>query len=238
MNSTKKAIKAAFPLTIPVLIGYLFLGFGFGVLLAKAGYSFILAPISALTVYSGSLQYVEVELFKSGFSVLSAIVMTIAVNIRHVFYGLSIIEKYKGLGKYKFFCIFGLTDETFSLVVSQNPPKDVNKGKFYFFITLFDHIYWICGCTLGAVFGELVPFNPKGIEFVMTALFVVIFVEQWESAKTREPAIIGLLCSAVPLIIFKLFFTELTSYFLIVAMILIFFGLLFRKDSLLRRLDN
>lgn len=238
MDGTKKAIKAAFPLTIPVLIGYLFLGFGFGVLLTKAGYSFVLAPISAMTVYSGSLQYVEVELFKSGFSVFSAIVMTVAVNIRHLFYGLSLVEKYKGLGKYKFYCIFGLTDETFSLAVSQDSPKDVDKGKFYFFITLFDQFYWICGCTLGAVFGQLVPFNPKGIEFVMTALFVVIFVEQWESAKTREPAMIGLLCSAVPLIIFKIFIPGLTSYFLIIAMVLIFFALMFRRNSLTRRLDN
>lgn len=238
MKNIKLAMKAAFPVTIPVLIGYLFLGFGFGVLLAKAGYNFILAPFSALTVYSGSLQYVEVDLLKSGFSVISAIVMTIAVNIRHIFYGLSIIEKYKGLSKCKFYCIFGLTDETYSLVVSQNPPENVDKGKFYFSISLFNHIYWISGCTLGAVFGQLVPFNPKGIEFVMTALFVVIFVEQWEQAKTHEPAIIGLVCSSLPLVLFKIFVPEMTSYFLIIAMVLIFASLSFRRKSLTGRLSG
>ncbi len=234
----KRILKIVFPLTIPVLIGYLFLGFGFGVLLAKAGYNFIFAPISALTVFSGSLQYAEVDLLTSKFSVLSAVIMTIAVNIRHVFYGLSIIEKYKGLGKYKFYCIFGLTDETYSLVVSQDAPENVNKGKFYFCITLLNHLYWISGCTLGAVFGLLIPFNSKGIEFVMTALFVVIFFEQWEKAPEHQSAFIGLASSLVPLILFKLFLPEMTSYFLVVSMILIFILLTFRKKSLSRRLSK
>lgn len=234
----KSVLKKAFPLTIPVLIGYLFLGFGFGVLLAKAGYNIIFAPISALTVYSGSLQYAEVDLLTSKFSVFSAIVMTVAVNIRHVFYGLSIIEKYKNMGKYKFYCIFGLTDETYSLVVSQDAPENVNKGKFYFCITLLNHMYWITGCTLGAVFGQLVPFNSKGIEFVMTALFVVIFYEQWEKASEHESAFIGLFSSFLPLLLFKVFIPKMTSYFLIVAMVLIFITLAFRKKSLSRRLDK
>lgn len=238
MNSSIKALKKAFPLTIPVLFGYLFLGFGFGVLLAKAGFSFLLAQFSALTVYSGSLQYAEVDLLKSQFSVLSAIAMTIAINVRHVFYGLSLIDKYNKVGCYKYYCIFGLTDETYSLVVSQNPPKGINQGKFYFFITLLNHIYWILGCTIGGLFGQFVQFNSKGIEFVMTALFVVIFMEQWESVKYHQPAIIGLICSAVPLVLIKLFFPQLITYFLIVVLGLIFIVLTLFKNPLNRRLNK
>ena len=237
MNSTKLALKKAFPLTIPVLVGYIFLGFGFGVLLSKAGYNFLLASFSALTVYSGSLQYAEVDLLKAGFSVLSAIVMTIAVNIRHVFYGLSLVQQYKGIGKYKFYCIFGLTDETYSLVVSQKIPEGVHRGKFYFFITILNHMYWIAGCTLGGVFGQFIPFNSKGIEFVMTALFVVIFVEQWESTKNHTPALIGLICSAVPLIIIKIFAPQFSSYFLMIVLALIFIVLSSAKNTLSKRCE-
>jgi len=238
MNSSKLALKKAFPLTIPVLVGYLFLGFGFGVLLAKAGYSFLLAPFSALTVYSGSLQYAEVDLLKAEFSVLSAVIMTIAVNIRHIFYGLSLIKQYKGMGAYKFYCIFGLTDETYSLIVSQKVPEGVDKRKFYFFITLLNHIYWISGCTLGGVFGQFIPFNSKGIEFVMTALFVVIFVEQWESTKNHFPAVIGLVCSVVPLIIIKIFAPELASFFLMFVLTLIFIVLSSGRKTLSKRCDR
>lgn len=238
MESTKKAFKKAFPLTIPVMIGYLFLGFGFGVLLAKAGYNFLLAPFSALTVYSGSLQYAEVDLLKSEFSVLSAVVMTIAVNIRHIFYGLSIVEQYKRIGLYKFYCIFGLTDETYSLVVSQKVPEGVNAGKFYLFITLLNHFYWISGCTLGGIFGQFIPFNSKGIEFVMTALFVVVFIEQWESSKNHTPAIIGLICSVLPLIIIRLFLPQLSSYFLVFVLVLIFAVLSVMKNRLSKRCEE
>lgn len=238
MKSTRIALTKAFPLTIPVLVGYIFLGFGFGVLLAKAGYNFLLAPFSALTVYSGSLQYAEVDLLKAEFSVLSAIVMTIAVNIRHVFYGLSLVERYKEIGKYKFYCVFGLTDETYSLIVSQKVPEGVHKGKFYFFITILNHLYWIVGCTLGGIFGQFIPFNSKGIEFVMTALFVVIFVEQWESTKNHIPALIGLICSAVPLIIIKIFAPQFLSYFLMVVLALIFIVLSFSKDILSKRSEK
>lgn len=235
MKSTKKALKKAFPLTIPVLVGYIFLGFGFGVLLAKAGYNFLLTPFSALTVYSGSLQYAEVDLLKAEFSVLSAVVMTIAVNIRHIFYGLSLVQQYKEIGKYKYYCIFGLTDETYSLIVSQKVPEGVHKGKFYFFITLLNHLYWIVGCTLGGVFGQFIPFNSKGIEFVMTALFVVIFIEQWESTKNHTPALIGLVCSLCPLIFIKIFAPQLSSYFLMIALCFIFVVLSFAKNNLSKR---
>lgn len=238
MESTKWALKRAFPLTIPVLVGYLFLGFGFGVLLAKAGYNFLLAPFSALTVYSGSLQYAEVDLLKSGFSILSAIVMTIAVNIRHVFYGLSIIKQYNDIGKYKYFCIFGLTDETYSLVVSRPVPDGVDSGKFYFFITLLNHIYWISGCTLGGIFGQFVPFDSKGIEFVMTALFVVIFVEQWESCKDHLPALIGIGCSVLPLTLIKLLAPSLSQYFLVFVLALIFIVLSLSRKTLERRSEK
>ena len=204
-------------------------------MLAKSGYNFLLTTFSALTVYSGSLQYAEVDLLKAEFSVLSAVVMTIAVNIRHIFYGLSLVEQYKEIGKYKYYCIFGLTDETYSLIVSQKVPEGVHKGKFYFFITVLNHMYWIAGCTLGGIFGQFIPFNSKGIEFVMTALFVVIFIEQWESTKNHSPALIGLVCSVVPLVLIKIFAPELSSYFLMIVLCLIFAVLSFGKNKLSKR---
>lgn len=238
MRSTKQALKAAFPRTIPVLVGYLFLGCGFGVLLAKNGYAFWWAPFTAVTVYSGSMQYVAVDVLSSSFSITTAVVMTLAVNLRHVFYGLSLIEKYKGLGKYKFYCIFGLTDETYSIVCSQTVPDTVNKKKFYFYTTLLNHLYWITGCTLGGIIGQYVDFNAKGIEFVMTALFVVIFLEQWEGIKTHSPALIGAGCSLFSLVVCKAISPELGKFFLIPAMCLIFISLTLGRNKLERRIGT
>ena len=138
-------------------------------------------------------------------------------------------------GKKKPYMIFSLTDETYSLIVSQKVDSGVHKGKFYFFITLFNHIYWIAGCTLGGVFGQFIPFNSKGIEFVMTALFVVIFVEQWESTKNHIPALIGLVCSVVPLVFIKIFAPQLSSYFLMIVLSFIFIVLSLAKNNLSKR---
>lgn len=232
MNSTKQAIRAAFPRTIPVLVGYLFLGSGFGILLSKSGYNFLWATFTSATVYSGSMQYVAVDLLNAPFNITTAIVMTIAVNIRHIFYGLSLIEKYKDLGKYKFYSIFGLTDETYSIVCSQTVPETIDKNKFYFYTTLFCHIYWMAGCTLGGLIGQYIDFNAKGIEFVMTSLFVVIFIEQWEGTKKHGPALIGVLCSLASLIICRTISPALANFFLIPSMILIFIAISLGRNRL------
>lgn len=211
----RKAIKAAFPNTIPVMLGYLFMGAAFGILLASKGYAFWWSSLSALVVYCGSMQFVMIDLLTDKFDIAAAVIMTVAVNARHLFYGLSLIDKYKNLGVKKAYAIFALTDETYSLVCSQKPPLGVDESRFYFFTTLLNHLYWIIGCTMGGLFGSLFTFNTKGIDFVMTALFVVIFVEQWESARVHSPALIGVGATFLCLAVFG------SSIFLIPSMIVI-----------------
>lgn len=192
----KNTLKRAFIATIPVLTGYLALGFGFGILLVAGGYNVLLAFIMSVCIYAGSGQYIAVGLLTGGASLLTSAVTTFMVNARHIFYGISLLEKYKGAGLRKIYMIFALTDETYSLAVNENPnvPSE-RKTDYYFFISLFDHIYWICGCVLGATVGTLVKFNSEGIEFVLTALFVTIFVEQWITNKNHSPALIGIAVS-------------------------------------------
>lgn len=198
----KSALKTAFPRTLPVMAGYLFLGMGFGILLESKGYSFLWAFLMALIVYAGSMQYVAIDLLSGGATLIATALMTVMIQIRHLFYGLSLIDKYKDVGKKKIFMIFELTDETYSLVASAAVPEGVDKGWFYFFISVLDHIYWIIGCTLGGLLGSMVEFNTKGVDFVMTALFIVIFTDQWLTSKDHLPALIGLLCSLVCLFLF------------------------------------
>lgn len=198
----RKALKAAFPLTLPVMAGYLFLGLGFGILLASKGFSFPWAIFMSVIIYAGSMQYVAIDLLAAGASFITTAIMTVMIQIRHLFYGLSLIVKYKNVGKKKWMMIYELTDETYSLIATSEPPKDVHAGWFYFFISLLDHSYWICGCTLGALFGSLVKFNTKGVDFVMTALFLVLFVNQWLDTKEHRPALIGVACSVLCLIVF------------------------------------
>lgn len=198
----RKALKAAFPLTLPVMAGYLFLGLGFGILLESKGFSFIWAFFMSVIIYAGSMQYAAIDLLAAGASLLTTAIMTVIIQIRHLFYGLSLIEKYKNTGKKKMMMIYELTDETYSLVATSEPPADVDPGWFYFFISLLDHSYWITGCTLGALFGSLVSFNTKGVDFVMTALFIVLFVNQWLDTKEHRPALIGVGCSVICLLLF------------------------------------
>ena len=183
----KKAIRAAFPLTVPVMAGYLVLGMGFGILLQSKGYSFWWAGLMSLTIYAGSMQYVAVDLLSAGASLLSAALMTLILNARHLFYGLS---------------MQGLTDETYSLVCSAKPPEGVEASAFYFWISLLDQCYWLAGSVVGGLLGQVLPFDTTGIDFAMTALFVVIFTEQWLTRKNHLSAIIGVGVSAVCLFLF------------------------------------
>ena len=197
-----KALKAAFPFTIPVMIGYLFLGIGFGILLTGKGYPWWLSPLMALFIYAGSMQFVAIDIFSKAFNPLNALILTLTVNARHLFYGLSMLTKFKAMDQKKPYLIFALTDETYSLLCSTEPPQGIDRNWFYFFIALLDQIYWVTGCTLGSVAGSLVKFNTTGIDFVMTALFIVIMVEQWESSKNHLPVLIGIGVSAVCLLLF------------------------------------
>ena len=202
MNGYKKAFKKAFPYTIPVLTGYLFIGIAFGVLFAEKGYSFLWAGLMSLLVYAGSGQYLATNFFVPGFSLLQVMFLTLMVNVRHIFYGISLLEKFNKFGKKRWYLIFGLTDETYSLLCTTKIPKDVEEGKFLLAISLLNQSYWVAGSVLGAIAGSFLPINPQGIDFAMTALFIVLFVEQWMEKKNRIAAVVGVTSSIVCLLIF------------------------------------
>lgn len=199
----KKIMKKAFIDTIPVLTGYLVLGFGFGIILKANGYGIWVAFAMSLLIYAGSMQYVAIGLLTSGASLITAALTTLMVNARHLFYGISMLDKYKNTGKCKPYLIFALTDETYSLVCNENPNIPEEKRKdYYLLVSLFDQMYWILGSLLGAAVGSIVKFNSKGIDFALTALFLTVFIEQWMTAKKHTPAIIGVVISVICLLIF------------------------------------
>ena len=197
-----KALKYAFLKSLPVMAGYLVLGFGFGVISERSGFGVLWVALMSVFIYAGSMQYVAVDLLSSGATFIASAFAALMVNARHLFYGISMIKPYKKTGLLKPYLIFGLTDETYSLVCSAEVPDDVNFHTYSLFLTLLNHIYWIAGSLLGAFAGAKAPIDFRGIEFAMTALFITIFVEQWRSAENRASQIIGVLSSVVCLIIF------------------------------------
>ena len=211
----KSAVKTAFLDTVPVMTGYLFLGFGFGIVLHQIGYGVLWSGAMSLFIYAGSMQYMAVSLLTSGAGLLTTALTTFVVNARHLFYGISMVDAYKGAGKKKPYMIFALTDETYSLVSKNQVPEGISRHGYCFLVSLFDHIYWVTGSVLGSLAGSLIPINYEGIEFVLTALFVTIFVEQWLSTKHHAPALIGLATTAVCLAIFG------KDIFLIPSMVII-----------------
>lgn len=211
----KKSLKTVFVDTLPVLTGYLFLGAGFGILLVeKTQYGVLHAALMGLCIFAGSGQYLAVSLLASHASIISAAIATFLVNCRHIFYGISLIDAYKGAPK-KPYMIFALTDETYSLVTQNQPPEGMSRHKYCFLVSAFNHFYWVCGCTLGALMGSMIPISFEGVEFVLTALFVTMFVEQWLSHKNHLPALIGIITTLVCLILFG------TEIFLIPSMVAI-----------------
>ena len=223
MNKT--TVKRAFLATIPVMAGYVVLGFGFGVLISSKGYSFWWAILMSTAIYAGSMQFVGVELLAGGASVISTALMTLMVNARHLFYGFSMIETYRDMGWRRLYAIYALSDETYSLVcVDPELPEGCDRRDYMFLVSLMDQNYWVMGTIVGAVLGNTLSFNSAGIEFSMTALFVSIVVEQWEKNKQHLPAVLGLTVSLVCLAVFG------AERFLIPSMIGISAGLmLFRK---------
>ena len=193
------ALRAAFPTTIPVLTGYLCIGMAYGLLMANAGYGVFWALLLSLLCYAGSMEFVAVSLLTAGFDPVQALLMALMINARHAFYGLSMLEKYRGTGWARPFLIFSLTDETFSLVSTLEPPDGVTRRDFYFWISLLDYLYWQVGSVLGALIGGLLPFDTTGLDFALTALFIVLFLEQWRKRENRPAALIGLGCTAVSL---------------------------------------
>ncbi len=211
----KKAIRSALGDTVPVMTGYLFLGFGFGILLHQNGYGILWSAAMSLFIYAGSMQYMAVSLLSGGAGLLTAALTTLAVNARHLFYGISMVDAYKGAGKKKPYLIFALTDETYSLVSRDSAPEGLSRHGYCFLVSLFNQIYWVTGSVLGSGAGSLIPINYEGIEFVLTALFVTIFVEQWLSSENHIPAITGVVSTAVCLVLFG------KDIFLIPSMVII-----------------
>jgi len=220
------ALKTAFPHTIPVFTGYLVLGISYGVLMTASGFPFWIPIVTSLAIFAGSMEFVLVNLLLSGFNLLQAFMMTILINARHLFYGLSMLDRYKGMGLKKLYLIFGLTDETFSINCSMEPPAGVDRGLFYLFVTLLDHSYWFLGATLGGLFGSILHFNTEGLDFVMTAMFVVIFLEQWKKDSNHLSALIGVVLPVICLILFG------ADRFMIPAMIAILLGLTIARKPL------
>jgi len=197
-----KAFRAALPHTIPICVGFLFLGMSYGFLMRSKGFSFLYPMLMSLCIFAGSMEFVTVDLLLSVFHPLSAFLLTLMVNARHLFYGISMLEKYKNTGWKKVYLIFGMCDESFSINCTVTPPPDVDKGWFMFFVTLLNHLYWVMGATAGALLGYVIHFDTTGIEFVMTALFIVMFIEQWDKAKSHSSAPTGVCCSLLCLLVF------------------------------------
>lgn len=211
-NNVKKALRD----TIPVLSGYIVLGMGFGILAETNGYGVWWALAMSVFVYAGSMQYLAIDLLTGGVSLVSAAITTLMVNARHLFYGISMVDRYKGAGKKKPYLIFALTDETYSLVCSGNEDmSESERHRYYFLVSLFNQMYWVAGSVIGALLGEVIPFSTEGIDFALTALFVTVFVEQWKSTKDHVPALVGVASSVICLLIFG------ADDFLIPAMIVI-----------------
>jgi len=219
------AIRAAFPHTVPVLTGFLFLGMAYGILMSSRGLGWPWILLTSVVVFAGALQFVGISLLTSVFDPLYAFLIALSVNARHLFYGISMLEKFSGTGKVKPYLIFGMCDETFSILCSTEPPPNVDRRAFMLAVTLLNQGYWVIGSVAGGLIGPLLAFDTYGIDFVMTAFFVVIFLNQWRASKRHSPALIGLGASAVSLLIFG------ASNFIIPAMILIVLCLtVFRKQ--------
>ena len=226
----RKALAAAFPVTLPVLMGYLAIGIAFGLMLQEIGYNFIWAFFMSLTIYAGSGQYLGVTLLATAAGLGTVALMTLLINFRHLVYGLSMLEKFRGMGWRKLYMIFSLTDETYALLSSAQAPVGVNPKSFYFAIAVLDQSYWILGSVIGAVAGAVIPFSTEGVDFAMTALFVVIAVEQWKTYRKHLPALLGCAVTVVFLIILGSVFGQ--DQMLLISLGVIVLILLILRDRL------
>ena len=205
--------RYAWKRSIPVMAGYIVLGMGFGMMLSAKGYGVTWTIAMSVCIYAGSMQYVAIDLITGGVSLISAALMTLMVNARHLFYGISMVERYKDTKPYKPYLISALTDETYSLVCSGGVPEGVEEKKYFFLVSLLNQFYWVFGSVIGSVLGSVLNINTEGIDFSMTALFLVVFTEQWTSTKDHRSAIAGVTASVICLLVFG------PSAFLIPSMI-------------------
>lgn len=198
----RKAFRAALPYSLPICLGFLFMSISYGFMMRSRGFSVIYPIAMSALIFAGSMEFVTVELLLSQFDPLRAFFLTLMVNARHLFYGISMLGRYRGMGLKKFYLIFGMCDETFSINCSVDPPEGVDRGWFMFFVTLLNQVYWVAGAAIGALLVSFIHFNTTGIEFVMTALFIVMLTNQWEASKDHFPAIAGLAATFICLLIF------------------------------------
>jgi len=199
----RKALKAAFPCTIPIMTGFIFLGAAYGIYMNASGFSFVYPLFMSMLIYGGSLEFVAVEMLLSPFAPLQVFIMAVLIQARHLFYGLSMLDKFRGTGWKKFYLIYGMCDETFSVNYTADIPEDVDKSWFMFFVTLLNQFYWVASATTGGIIGSLLKINTDGISFVMTAMFVVIFMDQWLKEDNHISSLIGLGVSLICLLIFE-----------------------------------
>lgn len=198
----RKALKAAFPCTIPIFTGFWFLGLAYGIYMKVSGFSFVYPMLMSLLIFGGSLEFITVEMLLSPFAPLQVFIMALLIQARHLFYGISMLEKFKGTGWKKFFLIFGMCDETFSVNYTAEIPEDVDKGWFMLWVTFLNQFYWVSAATTGGLIGSLLKFDTTGISFVMTAMFFVIFLEQWLKEKNHVSSLMGIAVSVLCLIFF------------------------------------
>ena len=202
-NKIKSAFFSAFPNTIPILAGFLFLGIAYGIYMNQSGFKFYYPMFMSFIIFAGSVEFATVSWLLGSFDPVNIFFLTLMINARHLFYGISMLEKYNIPGWKKLYLIYGMCDESFSINTTVDVPKDIDNGWFMFFVTMLNQIYWVAGATIGGIFGNFIPFDTKGIEFVMTALFVVIFLENWLKEKYHSASVIGLFISFICLMIFK-----------------------------------
>lgn len=199
-GSFGNALRLAFPVTVPVLFGYIAIGIPFGLMLVKAGYPWWLSPLMSLLMYAGAGQYIAIGLFAAGAPLSGMLVTMLAVNIRHIVYGLSLIDRFKVAGKWKPYLVFSLTDETYALMTGVKVPDTVSPAKYYASIAILDQSYWIAGSVIGSLAGTLIPFSFTGIDFALTALFAVLLIDQLKRTKDLIPALIGISCAVLALV--------------------------------------
>ncbi|WP_337955569.1 AzlC family ABC transporter permease [Clostridium sp. AF02-29] len=215
-SGVRMALLYAFPKTVPIMVGYVFLGMAYGILMSVNGFGVFWAALNSLLVYTGSLEFIGVNFLAAAVSPVTAFVMALMISARHIFYGLSMLGKYQNVSKkLKPYLIFALTDETFSIVCEEEPPETISREWMYFWMSLLDQMYWIAGSVMGEALGNVITFNTKGLDFALTALFVMIFTEQWIGQKRHWPAVTGVVCSVICLKLFG------QSAFIIPTMIVI-----------------
>lgn len=216
------AFRAALPRTLPVLAGYLVLGVAFGLLLNSIGLGVFWAAAMSILVYAGSAQFLAVSLIGASASLPQVALLTFLLNFRHFFYGLSMVSRYQGVGKRKLYLAFALSDETYAILAGALPPAQVDPADYYFAVSLLDQCYWVAGSLIGATVGQLITFDTTGVDFAMTALFAVLAVEQWKSARRHAPALFGVCCGVVCLLIFGPDLFLIPALAAIVALLLLF----------------